>query len=535
MPKNLNQSKKIPQKEIISDDDDDGLTLPVSDESESDTDQFINEEVMPIPEEIIYPGLVFKSDYILLKKIGYGNNAGVWMIYQISTKSYSAMKIQDYQCFNDGCREVAIIKTINNYCKANQNKNIYCVNMLDYFVYEEDEETKYVCSVYDLYAGSIHMVINNGKHKYGLPISVVKKITKQLLLALVTLHGELKIIHTDIKPENILFKGMPDYQLKIMDMFTKSGFQQKYDDIYARFSKNNTRFSEELEILAMDSIKDICSIETNIDTNEEFIPDDEDNDEDDLIEGEDDDYSEEEESESESEDGGNDNGEDNTLNVFNERKQSIDDIIENIDYTDIHNLEKEVGYDFTTILNNRADTTDKREMIDDKYVFNCETALTDFGNSYFFDKRTRNEIQDRRYRAPEVVLDFNYGYACDIWSLACVVFELLTGFTLFEPEDKPLNKDIHHLFMMEKSLGSIPLRMKKSSRRNKFLFDKKRNYHVKNIEPFVQTPLKQRLVQQFLFDEKDASEIYDFIVCGLKYEPAERSTASEMLNHPWLK
>ena len=42
--------------------------------------------------------------------------------------------------------------------------------MLDYFVYAEDDETKYVCSVYDLYAGSIQMVLNEGKYKYGLPI-----------------------------------------------------------------------------------------------------------------------------------------------------------------------------------------------------------------------------------------------------------------------------------------------------------------------------------------------------------------------------
>src|ERR1700761_3561671 len=103
-------------------------TLQVSEESNSESGDYIEEETMPIPEENIYPGLVLKEDFILLKKIGFGNNASVWMSYHISEKTFIAMKIQDYQCYHDGCREVAIIKKINTYCKENQNKNIYCVD-----------------------------------------------------------------------------------------------------------------------------------------------------------------------------------------------------------------------------------------------------------------------------------------------------------------------------------------------------------------------------------------------------------------------
>jgi len=190
---------------------------------------------------------------------------------------------------------------------------------------------------------------------------------------------------------------------------------------------------------------------------------------------------------------------------------------------------------FFNILNNRPNTTDKREVIDDQYVNKCETALTDFGNSYFYDKRTRNEIQDRRYRAPEVLLDLNYGYLADIWSVACVTFELLTGFVLFDPEETPLNKDIHHLFLMETMLGPMPLKMRRASKRNKFLFDKRKNYHIKNLEKIKQYNVKYRLIEQFLFTEEEASKISDFLLCGLKYDPNERWNAKELLNHPWIK
>ena len=498
------------------DDDDDFFnendTVPLSDESSNDN----SEEQMPISDEIIYPGLLLK-EYILLKKIGHGNNACVWMTYHIKTDSYRAIKIQDYQCYHDGCREVAIIKTINKYCTEHDGKNIYCVTMLDYFVYEENEKTKFVCSVYDLYAGSIQMLINQGKHKYGLPISTVKQITKQLLTALVTLHDELKVIHTDIKPENILFKGTITDHLKLIDLFLKSNFKQKYKIIMDIHQNDTKRLTEELEYLALESVKEICKFESQIDDDEEFEPDEEDFSEEDYIDDDDDSY--------ESQD---------SAELFNERRQSVDDIIEHLDYKTRHDLETEGEYDFDSVLNNRINTTDFKEVVDEKYITNCETALTDFGNSYFFDKRTKNEVQDRRYRAPEVVLDFNYKYSCDIWSVSCVVFELLTGFVLFEPIDEPLNKDIHHLFLMEKMLGPIPLKMKRASKRSKFLFDEKRKFHIKNVEEFNPSPLKIRLIKQFLFSEKDANEIYNFLMCGLKYEPTERPSAKNMLKHSWL-
>ena len=530
MPRNKRYTKK---RDYSSEEDPAERTLPVSSESESESNTDNNEnneniETMPIPEEIIYPGLVLKKEYVLLKKIGFGNNAGVWMTYKISTKSYFAIKIQDNQCYQDGCREVAIINRINKFCAENKDRNIYCVKMLDYFVYEEDEETKYVCSIYDLYAGSIFTLLDNGKYKYGFPIPVVKKMIRQLLTALSALHGELGIIHTDIKPENILFKGIPSYHQKIIELFEESDFQKKHDLLQIEYKDNQNRFMEELEILALDSVKNIFFVEAYLGSNEEFIPDDVDEDE--FIEGDNDSDEEKDSSEeSESEDEYADKPD-----KFNERKQSIDDLLEHLDYKQMHDFDTEVDYDFIKELNNREFSTDKAELIDDKYVLNCQTALTDFGNSYFFAKRTRNEIQDRRYRAPEIILDFNYKYACDIWSVSCVTFELLTGFVLFEPANEPLNKDIHHLYLMEKNLGKMPITMKMASKRHKFLFDKTRNYHIKNIEPFEIVPLRHRLVDQFLFTETEADEIYDFLMCGLNYDPNERLNAMEMLQHPWL-
>jgi serine/threonine protein kinase len=499
-------------------------------EDDSQSSQHDSEEELPLTDEVIYSGLILNGDYVLIKKIGYGNNAGVWMTYKISTKSYFAIKIQDYQCYDDGCREIKILKKIAEFMEKNKNHKTYCVNMLECFKYSEERNDGviFVCSVYDLYAGSINTPISTGIHKYGLPINVVKRITKQLLTALSILHNELNVIHTDIKPENILLKGIPNVHNKIMKMFEETKFHEKYDILTIKFSKNPKKFNEKRNMLALSCVANLELIEDPFICRPTTISDEEEDDSGSHIEGEEDDFedlaskSEEEEEE-----------EPASSIKLNKRTQSVDDLPEFIDYKISHSLEE--FYDHETVINNRKKTTDHKVIIDEKYINDCEIAVTDFGNSYFYDRRTKNEIQDRRYRAPEIILNHKYGYGCDIWSVGCVVFELLTGFTLFSVYDAPLSKDIHHLFLMEKMLGPLPLNMKKNSSRAKFLFNAKSNYSIKNVDDFDMVTIYDRLIKQFLFSKTDAQKCSDFILAMLKYSPARRPTAAEMLKHEWLK
>ncbi len=43
-------------------------------------------------------------------------------------------------------------------------------------------------------------------------------------------------------------------------------------------------------------------------------------------------------------------------------------------------------------------------------------------------------IQSRFYRSPEVILGLPYEMAIDMWSLGCILAELLTGCPLFPGE-----------------------------------------------------------------------------------------------------
>lgn len=66
-------------------------------------------------------------------------------------------------------------------------------------------------------------------------------------------------------------------------------------------------------------------------------------------------------------------------------------------------------------------------------------------------------MQTREYRSPEIIIGHSYLPNADIWSLACIVYEMLTNTFLFKPsESKYISKDENHLYMMMKTLGNMP-------------------------------------------------------------------------------
>lgn len=72
------------------------------------------------------------------------------------------------------------------------------------------------------------------------------------------------------------------------------------------------------------------------------------------------------------------------------------------------------------------------EKMDEK---NFKVKIIDFGSSFLQPRKNAFYVQSRYYRAPETILGLDYGRSIDIWSLACVIFEMFAGTTLFPGRD----------------------------------------------------------------------------------------------------
>ncbi|TYZ66666.1 hypothetical protein PybrP1_007484 [[Pythium] brassicae (nom. inval.)] len=159
--------------------------------------------------------------------------------------------------------------------------------------------------------------------------------------------------------------------------------------------------------------------------------------------------------------------------------------------------------------------------------------VCDLGNACWTHKHFTDDIQTRQYRSPEVILGKKYDTSADMWSMACFVFELLTGDLLFDPKSgRNFNRDEDHLAQMIELLGRMPKAFTSSGRGAKEFFTRKGE--LKRIRSLKYWTLDQVLVEKYRFSRRAARSLASFLEPMLQYDPARRVTADEALQHPWL-
>jgi len=155
--------------------------------------------------------------------------------------------------------------------------------------------------------------------------------------------------------------------------------------------------------------------------------------------------------------------------------------------------------------------------------------IIDFGSACFVPERVYTYIQSRFYRAPEILLGTSYGCAIDMWSLGCIIFELFTGRPLFPGEDEAEQVGRHVAV-----LGLPPFEMVCNSRKGSRYFsidrDEKTVKYIKQ-HTIKQTSLEQELGSRFTRSRPDHVAMLDLISQMLVYDPAQRITPAQALQH----
>jgi len=336
--------------------------------------------------------------YQVLSKVGWGHFSTVWKVLDTKTGETKAMKIvkssRDY-------REAAAdeLQFLNLLASKDPRRECFCMHLLDHFDHRGVNGV-HPCMIFQLLGSNLLDLIKLHHYK-GIPIPAVKYITKCVLIALRFIHDECGVIHTDLKPENVL----------LANIVTRDRYSQKLNPI--------------------------------------------------------------------------------------------------ADGSDLEHHREE----FCSLYN---------------------AYLADFGNATFSRHHFTNDIQTRQYRAPEVILGCEWNETADMWSLACMVFELITGDFLFEPkESSDFSKEDDHLAQMYELLGEFPNEFLRGRHSSKYLTPRKKLRAIKD-DSLSSWALVDVLKEKYLFSDPVAQEITDFLLPMLKYSPSERATAKEMLDSPWL-
>uniref|UniRef100_A0A3Q2DSP8 non-specific serine/threonine protein kinase n=1 Tax=Cyprinodon variegatus TaxID=28743 RepID=A0A3Q2DSP8_CYPVA len=143
------------------------------------------------------------------------------------------------------------------------------------------------------------------------------------------------------------------------------------------------------------------------------------------------------------------------------------------------------------------------------------------------------EIQTRQYRSLEVLLGSDYGPPADIWSVACMAFELVTGDSLFHPKASEfISLEEDHISQIIELLGKIPPDVALSGKYSAEYFNRKGD--LRHVGPLKPWRLYDVLVEKYNFLLGEASEFSDFLLPMLDYHSERRVTAAQCLQHPWL-
>lgn len=572
-------------------------------------------------------GDLFNNRYNVIRKLGWGHFSTVWLCWDLTKKMFVALKVVKSASHytETALDEIKLLKCVRESDSSDPLRE-RTVMLLDDFKIHGVNGT-HVCMVFEVLGHNLLKFIIRNNYQ-GMPLENVKLMMKQVLEGLHYLHTKCKIIHTDIKPENVLVCVDDEHIRRLAAEATQShklGLklpgsamstapkELRKVDLTAKMSKSkkkklkkrekrNQALMEDALLHASKKCEEAASQEQKEENGLESLPTDcnghieEDMKSEksakseamsvtspdveeapivqlDQVSGESIDTgdgdstpaplnnTDDKDDDKKAEDGDHDTStETNDCEKEKVAKaEKSEPVIKNGEAAATGDVDgagagavsvdsvEESGADQSmrsiSISSEINATVDANALNDSevKKIDPCtevypglQVKIADLGNACWVDHHFTEEIQTRQYRALEVLIGSGYGPPADIWSLACMAFELATGDYLFEPHSgEDYSRDEDHLAHIIELCGPIPRGIATSGKYSKEFFRK--NGELRNITKLKPWPLFDVLTDKYEWDPQVAEEFAQWLVPMLEFDITKRATAEECLQAPFLE
>ncbi|KAK2521996.1 hypothetical protein Q9966_012950 [Columba livia] len=583
-------------------------------------------------------GDLFNGRYHVIRKLGWGHFSTVWLAWDTQGRRFVAMKVvKSAEHYTEtALDEIKLLKSVRN-SDPNDPSKERVVQLLDDFKIS-GVNGSHICMVFEVLGHHLLKWIIKSNYQ-GLPLPCVKKIIKQVLQGLDYLHTKCRIIHTDIKPENILLCVNDQYirrlaaeatewqrsgapppsgsavstapQPKPADKMSKNKKKklkkkqkrqaellekrmQEIEEMEKEASPGQAQPGEEEEdrsplemLIKVSPTEENVSKKTAEVVQEQSI----------LIEGsvekcvteincngviqmtgfpnscsqgsvqlEDDlhnanncgdnphtqkkenfhscNYSQRN---GDSENSPQEAVSDSFVPLVSEDSmvcQPTSNEEQSFNEQEINHLQESIRTEIPSEdeNENNSPSDNKGKATAGNFLLNplepknadkLKVKIADLGNACWVHKHFTEDIQTRQYRSLEVLIGSGYNTPADIWSTACMAFELATGDYLFEPHSgEDYSRDEDHIALIIELLGKIPRKLILAGKYSKEFFTKKGDLkHITKLKPWG---LFEVLMEKYEWSPEDAAAFTDFLLPMLELVPEKRATAAECLRHPWL-
>lgn len=464
-------------------------------------------------------GDLYNARYHIIRKLGWGHFSTVWLCWDMQEKRFVALKVVKSASHytETAVDEIKLLKCVREADPEDPFRE-KSVQLLDDFKIYGVNGT-HVVMVFEVLGHHLLKWIIKSDYR-GLPIPCVRSIIRQTLEGLEYLHAKCKIIHTDIKPENILLCVSDDYIRRIAadahewqqnggappagSHVSTAPIAQKKEMSKNRRKKLKQKAKKQNALLK--------KVEEQMTEKDEELQN--------RLNG---------------------------IDVVDEPEEKVEEQIKEEETVEVK--EDVPVYENGDADRTRRDTTNSTtsqeewrnktandllvDLLDpiNAEMFSCK--LADLGNACWTHKHFTEDIQTRQYRSLEVLIGAGYDTSADIWSTACMAFELATGDFLFEPHSgESWSRDEDHIALITELIGTLPKKVVLTGTYSKDFF--KRDGTLRRISRLKPWPLRDVLMEKYEWSEQDAKAFSNFLLPMLRADPAKRASATECLKDPWL-